>query len=699
LEFWLPIGLVSYFDDTGRDVTLPSRDFETVVEWIRERCDALPKLPRGAAPPVLPLLVYVPKDVRPSWDEVVSRLVAELPELPLQPVRLESPQDVSKGPVSFDAPPQAIPAPAGDVRMGSPGAPIPPSPQGRRADLRLERSEEFLPGLFLPRPVPPRRTLAQGATYRVRLQLGRQLKGSMMVEPPPPIDPLLPPPGPQGYELQAAIYPLDFTLVGEGMKTFRLPVKGASEAVLFKVLAPAQAGPARLRVCLYHHNHMVQSFLVTAEVAEAEAGHEAQVPRAELEFSRSERFTNLEALTPRALCIGVNQDAGGSTHTVMVKGQQAGSFHLTEQLLAAEVARFRAILKQAAVKNGNQPGFPSFPAPGQVPSPEYDEVIRQLAEWGGKMFHALFGRAPPPMEETLRGLTREQDTTIQIVRHDPNFILPWTALYDFRLPDRPEGEPPPPVCNGFMKTDTGEAPCGHRRKDATYCVRGFWGVRHRVEQLLGVTKEDAVQEISGVSGRPRVHLAIGTPDTYTQQLSRQLREQLGPEVRELTATDSLLDILWSPTQRPAQVIILGHLETRKLQGEPPEPRLVLPSKDRWLRATTLMDRTIDEQRWEQPRSLVFLMACSALVTEVGTPNDLLLALTAAGAAAIIGTECVVFTGLVARFTQEVTDALWRDGTLGSSVHAFRLKILKEGNPMAFAFSVYGDAELRFRGRS
>jgi hypothetical protein len=574
----------------------------------------------------------------------------------------------------------------------------------RRVDLRLERTEDS-PLLAAQlsaaeaRWVGPRVVLRRGATYRLRLQIGFPLSGSLFESLPPPIDPLLSPPTAAGHELQAVLYPLDFELLGPETQSLLLPFTGASEPVFFGVRAPERTGPARMRAIIYRRNHLVQSFVISAEIADEEHEREETVLRAALEFARSTTFLNLDALGPRALSIGVNESPGGATHTVMVKGTQAGSVHLTEALLSEQVARFREILLRASVKENNQPRFPDFPPPGQPPLADFHDVVRQLADWGGQMFQALFSRASAPLQQTLRGLTQSSDAIIQIVRHDPNFAFPWAALYDFCLPERLQGDPPPPVCTGFIPMPQGEKPCGHSRADKAYCARGFWGVRHRVEQLLGVTVEDAMPEFSVPPECPRVQLAVGTSDNFTTRLSDQLRERFGSALRVMSADDHLLDLLWKEEQRPAEVILLGHLETRPLSGEPLGARLVLPTRDRWLRAKTLTDRVIDEKKWDTPRPIVFLMACSAASTQLATPSDLLIALTTAGAVAVIGTECVIFTGMAARCALELTEAFWAQQPLGAAVSSFRRQLMKEGNPLGFAFTAYGDAELTLKGKA
>jgi len=77
-------------------------------------------------------------------------------------------------------------------------------------------------------------------------------------------------------------------------------------------------------------------------------------------------------------------------------------------------------------------------------------------------------------------------------------------------------------------------------------------------------------------------------------------------------------------------------------------------------------------------------------------NDFVLALNTAGAGAIVGTEVTIFTGLAERFASDVTRRMWSSGrsTLGEAVKEFRQTLATESNPLGFAFTSYGSADLR-----
>jgi hypothetical protein len=132
---------------------------------------------------------------------------------------------------------------------------------------------------------------------------------------------------------------------------------------------------------------------------------------------------------------------------------------------------------------------------------------------------------------------------------------------------------------------------------------------------------------------------------------------------------------------------------RQVQGEPDEPRMLLPKK-KWFLASDVLARLGFDAPWSQPNTLVLLMACSSGATELTTLNNFVTSLTTAGATAVIGTECLVFSSLVARFTREVTSDLWDKKRLGEAMKFFNRRLLTGGNPLAFVFNCLGNTGIK-----
>jgi hypothetical protein len=556
--------------------------------------------------------------------------------------------------------------------------------EDRRVDLALLKMDQRSTA------VTEDEALLPLAHYQVRVHIGERSPESLLPEPPPPILPLLPH-SPSGHDLEVAIFGKDFAIDGETIQPLFLPANGASEPVYFQIIAPEQPGPAQFRIGIYHQNHLIQSFVFSGVIGSSEPASRARA-RFLLEFSRTANFKNLTALAPRRLSIGLNAN-GAATHGLFIKSVGVTvEFPLPQRLLDDQVCKFRKLLQMATFSGDNQARFSTYPKDGDPISPDFNRFVAQFAEYGHELHRALLQRQE--LLPSLRALAQSERQTIQIVRFDPNFVLPWAAIYDFNLPTLIAGAPVPEVCRGLRQaTDGSVVPCGHKREDAVYCINGFWGVRHIVEELIGAgSGVDAAHEIIRARTQGAVRLAVDTPEPHTEEMRRTFEKEMGESFAPITAHDALLDLLWKDAERPALLIVLGHLEIKPIAGDPVGPRIALPKDRDWLLPGEILDRVL-EKTWDQPRTVVLLMGCQTALMDLGTLTGFLTAFNSACAAGVAGTEVVAFSRLLTRFAQEIALALWRKETLGAAITDFRRRLLVAGNPLAFVFQALGGADI------
>ena len=287
------------------------------------------------------------------------------------------------------------------------------------------------------------------------------------------------------------------------------------------------------------------------------------------------------------------------------------------------------------------------------------------------------------------------DKKLQVIRFDDNFVFPWVIIYDFPLPVEIVGQKAAPVCLGVTADASGKpVQCGHTSETPAYCVRGFWGVRHYVEEMIGKGTNTNPKISKTASGAVRI--VADTTLVPSTTLITNLSASLGSTVVSGPLDpDKLLDLLWAnPPQRPSILVVLGHLAKRSIKGEPDGARIVLVPNSKWLLRQKIAERyTKDPIGWRQPRSIVLLMACESAATEVATVNDFVTAWNAAGAGAIVGTECVVGADLAASLAESVTTDLWNGKTLGEAMTNFRRGVLTRGNPLGLVFHAIGDVDL------
>jgi hypothetical protein len=299
-----------------------------------------------------------------------------------------------------------------------------------------------------------------------------------------------------------------------------------------------------------------------------------------------------------------------------------------------------------------------------------------------------------PLKDRLRTLRSEENRIIQIVQHEPGYVFPWPLLYDYRLPQKLEDAP---ICRGRGNGDA----CRHPDDETIVCVDGFWGVRHQVEQIM-TFGTDASERVDAQTklfrrGAGNLHLALGDDSGPTRRMTQALEEELtAEEIRHWSVDTNLLDTIWNEDTRPSLVVVLGHLETKEIAGEPPGPRIVLAPGRAWLRGTDIVEKEDFDGSMRGPRPLVLLLGCGSAAIGVETLNDMYSAFLSCGAVAAVGTESSAFADLASRFAERTVLGLWRHQTLGTTLRSFRRELLAQGNPLGFSFTAFGDAELGFQ---
>jgi len=572
--------------------------------------------------------------------------------------------------------------------------------QHRFVDIALERVETDP----LVSSVEKGYVLAKGARYRLRIHIGNRLADSLLMGETPPLDPLLPDPeGEKGHTLEVAVQGKDFQVLSPPVQELYLPLIGGSEPIYFTIRTPAVRGKATARICVYCKNHLLQSFLLGADVADSEERGSREALGVRLEFSRTARFTNLDDLGARALSINVNHDGATSTHELMVKGDNAaGELSLLPMTFDREMEEFRRILLEATFDPQNSSRARNYPEvpPGAIPSPDVSAIVRKLAKKGNELYRAVFRRAGhnAQLQKALQAIRERSDETLQVVRLDENFLFPWSMVYDYDVPEERAGMPPKPVCLGVTTDNAGAVVrCAHHHQSFDgYCANGFWGVRHYIEELLATGQEDALKTVQPLRGAGAIRIVADQNLPEATLLAKKLQKAIGDTEVVIGPEDDalLIDMLWKkPPERPAVLIVLGHLETQTIANEPDSPRIVLVPGSKWLTEQKMSQRFQQNLAWDQPRTLVLILACESAATKAETINDFVTAFNAAGSAAVIGTECIVFSRLVARFAEEVTLALWKGTALGKANTEFRRRLLAAGNPLAFVFRSIGDADL------
>ncbi|EOD65390.1 hypothetical protein [Amycolatopsis vancoresmycina] len=511
--------------------------------------------------------------------------------------------------------------------------------------------------------VGDRCALQAGGQYLLDARIGGRSPWSVVRGPQPGIDPLLPDSA-SGHELEVVIYTGGFTVDGPPVRPLRLPPAGPSETVVFELRAPAEPGEAWVRVNVLHRDNLIQTYRLVARVGEREQWFDEEVTAARLEYSATTAWANVADFRPRYVSLVVNADAGDGRHRVFVKSTgTVFHFPVNDDVRTRVLPALRDTMTDAA-RGTLGP----------------DAALRALAEGGWAVWAALFGELPGAAGEPLRELTLRSDEIIQITRAERHHSVPWTLLYDWLLP---AGPPEGPVCWGFDPPGSGKR-CGHHRESRVICARGFWGVRHQVEERLDGSG-DLARHLVPHRGKLKVDLALGVVDAEVTGLVSDLAAIGAP--RKLGKEHRLLSLLWDPGDRAPVVTILGHhdADTQEIDCGTAEIRLT--------------PRMITEQRvvsgsWTAPSPLILLLACGSGVLLPGNLTNHVSALTAVGASGVVATECVIMTDHARQFARCLVATLAGSGaSVGAAMQAARQHLLAEKQVPALAFVAFGSADV------
>ena len=558
--------------------------------------------------------------------------------------------------------------------------------QRRRVDARIERVEYVMPrdivrasrhALWVDKDL----ALRQGGRYRLRIQIGRRAEGNLISDDTP--DLILPPTPHDQYELDVALFPKDFEARSAQLQRLKLPKAGASRPIWFEIVAPPTLVRAQLRFAIYLGNHLLQSFLLTAMLAPEETVAKDGVGiTVALEAAKSEGFGNLDELRPRAVSIGMNLDDDGM-HTLCLKLNEAvAQVKVPPKQLDEHVAKLRAVLEAAAVQD-DLPVFSADDAPLTAKQQEvFDTSVRELAAIGDALHLALFARMPEDVKELLRTLVLLADLPLQFPRLDVNLVMPWPVLYDFGPPKTKNA----PVCRGIANDGK---PCGHGIGDDVYCLNGFWGIRHAVEEHFSDGKRrDTTLLVESPPDTPVLRASDAVNDGFCAALVDDLKKIRADAAALIDGNEDVLEMLWN-VHRPAVILFLGHFEKNP-------PYIEAAGTTKQLTVEEIGKRA-RRKGWSAPKTLVLLMACGAMQMTSDTLVDHALAFWSAGAAAIVGSEVTIFPKFACRFVREIVTALLTENvTLGRAISDFRRRTVSAGNPLAFAFTCLGEADVAIR---
>lgn len=529
--------------------------------------------------------------------------------------------------------------------------------------------------------------------------------------------------------LEVSLFSSDFEIPAtEHTQKLKLTRGKPTETLYFSV-TPLRPGIARLRVCVFYKNHLLQSLGVSAPAA-ADDGTAPEWTdyQAQVETTYSADFSHVAELPARGLWLGINESDDG-THALNVKSTGKAFGRNLEDKIETALEQARGALHKVSFdieKDDDdrpvidaQTGLPkklyrfdgqNFPRAGSEEwrVKRFREDLTELAAAGSAIFDAVFGSGFVPtaeqrelvavansLKKTLRNPQVIQVTRLKRLED----IWPWALMYDLPI-DRDHVKE---VCLSYRGEDGRALPasegisrCKHSRDRTVVCPYGFWGFKHIIEQPTWPGGEKAFSSLA-------LNIKIPEHPVLAMPLASELQQKEAAHVQGMKAInfkflDSLAEVekALSPDYEPPpsnpHVLYFfchGKYDLNK------NPYLQIGANDA-LRPADLEQWGFN---WGDSHGLVFINGCHTVDLSPKDLSVIMAPFVKADASGIIGTEITVHTFLAREFAQGFFKMLLPNGNpgqkVGTIIRELRLELLMKYNPLGLVYTPYCSAELQF----
>lgn len=555
--------------------------------------------------------------------------------------------------------------------------------------------------------------LVFGRTYHLTVNVGEHDARSIVdwdreVRPPPIVEP------PETREQQPArlyvsVFSLDFA-VAQPTQLLALPAQGNSEPVQF-VVRPVrrtfgQHDRARLDVCLYYRCNLVQSFRVEVEVL-AE-GDQARTPKhATLVAARVEDYPALDQVTPKDLNLTITRRADGAYQFTFTLAPEAVADPRWDEIkLGCHVDLSRDDLTHLITKARRQlyNVVQAYDLIEHQDRRMRNRAFRALAQVGRQLHQKLFATDDARVIAAWMREHAPPGSTIQVVDRAGDFVFPWSLVYEAA----PWDDEKPVEVEQFwgwryklaIATDELTATYGQAGEqivapDGLKIMVGLYarlkGAReqHRYFSELGKLPDGHLQPVM-VDRRSEAVAALKAADQhlvyffchgYTEKMANdiQLDDNLVREFTRLAA-----DALEQQDEAERE-----HLED------------LFDVSDSWLRLTrgklplAMLQEVLAGVKFTR-HPLVFLNMCQSAQVLPSLSGGLIPFFIRMGARAVMGTECSMNMVFGDRFARAFVDRFLRGQPAAEILWRLRQEFLGKGDPLALAYTLFGDADLRLQ---
>jgi len=553
--------------------------------------------------------------------------------------------------------------------------------------------------------VPDQEPLRLDQSHRLKLNIGqRSLESIIRGEQPPIVEP--PRETEEGTVLYVSLFAdeADFE-IPQPTQAFLLPPWGTSPTIEFEVTPRRQTfspdDRATVDINVYYRCNLVQSWQVRVEVMPAGLRPQSATPQeAVLLAARTEDYMTLEGLGPRHLTLTIDKARDGAYRFdfLVAADEQADEIQLSCRVNLSREELTHLITKaRRQLYNVVQ----VYELIQQKDRQAYIKSIRALAQVGRQLHRKLFATKEARAVADWLSKHLPAGSTIQILNRTRDFVFPWSLVY--------------------------EASPWH---DGQLAVEHFWGWRYQ----LAISTTDLVNTYRAAGEQIRapedVQIMVGLyarlkgaqeQYNYFKQLSSQPDGRVKPEIKDNRT--GALDALQAGNQHLVYFFCHGYTEKMandiqldddlvreftqmaadKMQQGDRVAREHLEDmfdvSDSWMRLTrgklllAMLEEEMEGLTFAR-HPLVFLNMCQSAQVLPSLSGGLIPFFIEKGARAVIGTECSMNMIFGDRFARAFLDRFLEGRRVAETLWQLRQEFLAEGDPLALAYTLFGDADLR-----
>jgi subtilisin family serine protease len=533
--------------------------------------------------------------------------------------------------------------------------------------------------------------LVLGREYELRLQISRPWGARSIVRNAPPVpDRYLDAHSDStGIDLDVCLYTEDFSLKKD-VFALRLPRAPDASNHLDMSVTPTKLKTARLRVCIYYRNNLIQSLSVVASVAQTQMPPHEDANHAEVEFSMADTLLGLDDIPPRTLNL-LTSDRTDGTHKIAIRGTDLKlEYTVTGSSAVADVRKTLLAICAEVDGQGRPTRYRYSEKDNSGGEVKFITDLKALAALGDRLYSDLImdpanWDEQGPLEQQLK---HRSEIQISITKSARN-VYPWALLYDRKLESGPDVN----VCPVILRRLTGVAQaatlhvhscvdgaCPHAADTKMICPFGFWGFRHAIEQL----PPNQGQIIDTISAAPNLSFIMAV---HQQLAGREHRAEVesaaGITAQYLDVKDAIGTALKSA--KPHFVYFYCH------GGRSANvPWLGVGNGDR----IAPTDFRAWDTRWKDTTPIVVVNGCHTVDLSPDDLLDFVKVFAWCRAAGVIGTEIAIPESLGREFGTFFISRFVKGDKVATIIRDFRLTLLAKRNVLGLSYSPYCHGDLR-----